>query len=56
MFLSIYFLRQGFRDGFDGLMIALMHGAGSFFKHAKHYELSVYGAAEDLAVPDTETN
>lgn len=40
MFLKVYILQQGFRDGFDGLVISFMHAAGSFLKHAKHLELS----------------
>lgn len=42
MFLKVYFLKQGFRDGFDGFMISFMHGTGSFIKHAKHLEMSLY--------------
>lgn len=42
MFFKVYFLEQGFRDGFDGLVISLMHGAGSFFKYAKHLEMRQY--------------
>lgn len=42
MFMKVYFLKQGFREGFDGLVISFMHGAGSFLKHAKHLEMSVY--------------
>lgn len=48
MFLTVYFFKQGFRDGFDGLVIALMHGAGSFFKHAKHLELSVHAKSNNV--------
>ncbi|MCL7487664.1 MAG: glycosyltransferase family 2 protein [Desulfobulbaceae bacterium] len=44
MFLKVYILEQGFRDGFDGLVISLMHGAGSFFKYAKHREITKYSA------------
>jgi len=42
MFMNIYFLKQGFRDGFDGFVISVMHGAGSFFKYAKHREMTKY--------------
>ncbi|MBU0730335.1 MAG: glycosyltransferase family 2 protein [Proteobacteria bacterium] len=43
MFCKTYFLQKGFLDGFDGLVISLMNAAGSFFKYAKHRELTKYG-------------
>jgi len=42
MFLKAYFLKLGFLDGFDGLVIALTKAGGSFFKYAKLYELQRY--------------
>ncbi len=42
MFFKVYFLDQGVRAGFDGFVISLMHGAGSFFKYAKHREMTKY--------------
>lgn len=42
MFLKTYFLKLGFLDGFDGLIIALTKAGGSFFKYAKLYELQKY--------------
>jgi len=42
MFLKTYFLKLGFLDGFDGLVIALTKAGGSFFKYAKLYELQRY--------------
>jgi glycosyltransferase involved in cell wall biosynthesis len=38
-FLRIYLLQRGFIAGFDGLVIALTKGGGSFFKYAKLLEL-----------------
>jgi glycosyltransferase involved in cell wall biosynthesis len=38
-FLKSYFLKQGFRDGVEGLIIAFMEGYHGFFKYAKLYEL-----------------
>lgn len=34
MFISSYFLKQGFRDGFFGLLIAVTSAYGSFMKYA----------------------
>jgi glycosyltransferase involved in cell wall biosynthesis len=42
MFFKVYFLDQGIRAGFDGFIISMMHGAGSFFKYAKHREMIKY--------------
>ncbi len=39
MFFKIYFLKKGFLDGFDGLVIALTKAGGSYFKYAKLLEL-----------------
>lgn len=39
MVFRTYILESGWRDGFDGLVISLMNGAGSFFKYAKQWEL-----------------
>ena len=47
MFLKVYFLKQGFREGFDGLVVAFMHAAGSFLKHAKHFELTTTKTKSD---------
>ncbi len=34
-FIRVYFLRRGFLDGLDGLVIALLNAGGAFFKYAK---------------------
>ncbi|MCX7913980.1 MAG: glycosyltransferase family 2 protein [Thermodesulfovibrionales bacterium] len=39
MFIKIYFLKKGFLDGLDGLVLALLKAGGSFFKYAKLLEL-----------------
>jgi glycosyltransferase involved in cell wall biosynthesis len=39
MFFRNYFLRLGFMAGFDGFMISLTKGIGTFLKYAKLYEL-----------------
>jgi glycosyltransferase involved in cell wall biosynthesis len=38
-FIKSYFIKQGFRDGAEGLIIAFMEGYMGFFKYAKLYEL-----------------
>lgn len=38
MFFKTYFLKRGFLDGLDGLVIALTKAGGSFFKYAKLLE------------------
>jgi glycosyltransferase involved in cell wall biosynthesis len=38
-FLKTYFIKRGFLDGMDGLVISLNKGAGAFFKYAKLLEL-----------------
>jgi glycosyltransferase involved in cell wall biosynthesis len=38
-FLRTYFLKQGFRDGFPGLLIAGMNGFYTFLKYARLWEL-----------------
>jgi hypothetical protein len=43
MFFKTYFLEQGVLDGFDGLVISMMNGLGSFFKYAKLLELNKSG-------------
>ncbi len=42
MFFKAYFLEFGFLDGFDGFVIAITNAGGSFFKYAKHIELTKY--------------
>ncbi|MCC6446022.1 MAG: glycosyltransferase family 2 protein [Armatimonadetes bacterium] len=39
MFFKIYLLKQGFRDGLDGLVISVIKAGGSFFKYAKLLEM-----------------
>jgi len=39
MFLRNYLLRRGFVSGFDGFVISLSKGIGTFLKYAKLYEL-----------------
>ena len=39
-FFETYFLRQGFRDGFQGLVIAVMAGFYIFLKYAKLWQMS----------------
>ena len=39
MFFRNYFLRLGFVAGFDGFLISLTKGIGTFLKYAKLYEL-----------------
>ncbi|HSY74462.1 MAG TPA: glycosyltransferase family 2 protein [Dongiaceae bacterium] len=38
-FFKSYFLKQGFRDGVEGLIIAFMEGYYGFFKYARLYEV-----------------
>jgi glycosyltransferase involved in cell wall biosynthesis len=38
-FFKSYLLKQGFRDGPEGLIIAFMEGYSGFFKYAKLYEM-----------------
>ncbi len=53
MFIKSYFLKAGFMDGFDGLVISLINAAGSFFKYAKLLELQKYG---EIDCNDEENN
>jgi glycosyltransferase involved in cell wall biosynthesis len=39
MFFKVYFLKRGFLDGLDGLVIAVYSATKSFFKYAKLLEL-----------------
>jgi len=39
-FIKTYFLKQGFRDGYVGLIIAFSHMATNFYKYIKLYELN----------------
>ncbi|MGH7953724.1 MAG: glycosyltransferase family 2 protein, partial [Limisphaerales bacterium] len=38
-FFKSYFLKQGFRDGVEGLIIAFMEAYYGFFKYARLYEM-----------------
>lgn len=38
MFLKMFFLRQGFRDGVHGLILAVLYGFYTFLKYAKLWE------------------
>jgi glycosyltransferase involved in cell wall biosynthesis len=42
MFFRTYFLELGLLDGFDGFVISVMNGGGSFLKYAKCRELQVH--------------
>lgn len=42
MFFRNYLLRRGFTAGFDGFVISLSKGAGTFLKYAKLYELNKF--------------
>jgi hypothetical protein len=39
MFFRCFFLKRGFMDGMDGLVISLTKAGGSFFKYAKLLEM-----------------
>lgn len=39
-FFKTYFIKQGFRDGYAGLIIAFSHMATNFYKYIKLYELN----------------
>ncbi len=39
MFVRFYFIKAGFLEGFDGLVMAILKAGGSFFKYAKLLEL-----------------
>ena len=39
-FIKTYFFKQGFRDGYVGLIIAYSHMATNFYKYIKLYELN----------------
>ena len=39
-FIKTYFFKQGFRDGYVGLIIAFSHMATNFYKYIKLYELN----------------
>lgn len=39
-FIKTYFFKQGFRDGYAGLVIACSHMATNFYKYIKLYELN----------------
>lgn len=47
IFIKTYILKRGFLDGFDGLVISLNKGMGSFFKYAKLIELQKTGRKLD---------
>jgi len=42
MFMRTYIIELGFLHGFDGFMISVMNGGGSFMKYAKLREMRVY--------------
>ncbi|MCE5335490.1 MAG: glycosyltransferase family 2 protein [Desulfobacteraceae bacterium] len=44
-FLRSYFLKLGFSEGFDGLMISLTQAGGTFLKYSKLYEMDRFGGA-----------
>ncbi len=46
MFFRNYFLRLGFTAGFDGFVISLSKGLGTFLKYAKLHELSRFGSRQ----------
>lgn len=48
MFFRNYFLRRGFISGFDGFVISLSKGLGTFLKYAKLHELKYQ---DDNALP-----
>lgn len=48
MFFRNYFLRLGFISGFDGFLISLSKGAGTFLKYAKLYELRRFPSGSQL--------
>jgi glycosyltransferase involved in cell wall biosynthesis len=39
-FIKTYFFKQGFRDGYAGLIIAFSHTATNFYKYMKLYEMN----------------
>ncbi len=39
-FIKTYFFKQGFRDGYAGLVIAFSHMATNFYKYIKLYEMN----------------
>ncbi|WP_434658611.1 hypothetical protein [Sulfurimonas sp. NW9] len=39
-FIKTYFFKQGFRDGYVGLVIACSHMVTNFYKYIKLYELN----------------
>jgi hypothetical protein len=39
MFLKVYFIQQGFRDGRHGFVLAVLYAYYSFLKYAKLWEL-----------------
>jgi (heptosyl)LPS beta-1,4-glucosyltransferase len=43
MFLRTYILELGVLEGFDGFIISILNGGGSFMKYAKLREAKVYG-------------
>jgi glycosyltransferase involved in cell wall biosynthesis len=45
MFLKVYFCKQGFRDGYHGLILATLYGYYTFLKYAKLWELQRNQAA-----------
>jgi len=47
MFIKIYFIRLGFLEGIDGLLISLTRAGGSFLKYAKLLELYRFGLTTD---------
>jgi len=44
----MYFLRQGFRDGIDGLLLAGLYGYYTFLKYAKLWEMELQDRAPDV--------
>lgn len=40
LFFRTYILKQGFRDGYVGLIIAFSHAVTNFYKYIKLYELN----------------
>lgn len=39
LFLKLFFLRQGFRDGFEGFLFCFLSGCYVLVKHAKYHEM-----------------
>jgi glycosyltransferase involved in cell wall biosynthesis len=45
-FIKTYIFKQGFRDGYAGLIIAVSHAVTNFFKYMKLYELNQFNNKE----------